>query len=270
MYELMKMNLKKDVRKRLLVVIVIGMLFLQPLVVYALTSTEAKQNWFDAKAASREAQQAHRDAKLDYAADKTEENNQKVIDTGKDSLQAALDEAEAWLIYVEAGLDENPEVPDSLKETIKQDIDQNLAKIDELRIEVDEAENRLELGIVFLKMIGKYIELVTDVARNTGLVWVHIANTYADTIADYEEQMREVAEVLEDNEEVLNMLDDVKTEMEAARSNIDDAESEYLNVVIGESPLLSFANGNQHLRIAKNHMIEAQRELREAYRLLVG
>jgi hypothetical protein len=270
MCEMMKMNIKKDVRKRFLIAIVVVLLLFQPLTVFALTSSEAKQNWYDAKEASREAQQAHRDAKLDYAADKTEENNQKVIETGKYSLQAALDEAEAWLIYVEASLDENPEVPDTLKETIKQDIDLNLAKIDELRIEVDAAENRLELGIVFLKMIGKYLELVTDVARNTGLVWVHIANTYADTIADYEEQMREVVEGMEDNEDILDALDEVKSELETARSNIDDAESEYLNVVIGGSPLLSFSNGNQHLRIAKNHMIEAQRGLREAYRILVG
>jgi hypothetical protein len=266
----MKMNISKEVKKKFLVVMIVGLLLFQPFAVYALTSVEAKQNWFDAKEASREAQQAHRDAKLDYAADKSEENNQKVIDTGKDSLQAALDEAEAWLIYVEAELDENPEVPDNLKETIKEDIAHNMAKIEELRVEVDAAENRLELGIVFLKMIGKYLELVTDVARNTGLVWIHVANTYADTIEDYEAQMRTVAEGLTDNEDALEMLDAVKADLEAARSNIDDAESEYMKVVLPGSPLLSFSNGNQHLRIAKNHMIEAQRGLREAYRLLVG
>jgi hypothetical protein len=237
--------------------------------VYALTSIEAKQDWFDAKEASREAQEAHRDAKLDYAADKTEENNQLVIDTGKGALQAALDEAEAWLFYVEAMIDENPEVPDDLRETIKEDIAVNRDKIYELRDEVNEAENRIELGIVFLKMIGKYLELVTDVARNTGLVWVHIAKTYAETIDEYEEQMRKVAEGMEDGGDVLEKLNAVKVDLDNARSNIDDAESEYLNVIMPGSPLVRFSNGNQHLRIARNHMIEAQRSLREAYQLLV-
>lgn len=264
------MSIHKDEKKRILIVFLVGVVLIQPFTVLALTSTEAKQNWFEAKEASRLTQQAHRDAKLDYAADKSEENNQKVIDTGKESLLAALDEAEAWLIYVEAEIDENPKVPDSLKSTIKEDVDINLVKIDDLRIEVDEANTRLELGIVFLKMIGKYLELVTDVARNTGLVWVHVANSYADTIEDYEAQMREVANNVEDNDSVMEKLDMARDELEQARENIDSAESEYLKVVVPGSPLLSFSSGNQHLRIARNHMIEAQRVLREAYRLLVG
>jgi hypothetical protein len=82
--------------------------------------------------------------------------------------------------------------------------------------------------------------------------------------------MREITEGIEDNEEILNILDAVRTELETAQTNIYAAEYEYLKVVIGGSPLISFANGNQHLRIAKNHMIMAQRELREAYSSLVG
>ena len=263
------MKFRKEVKKRLMIIFIAGLLLFQPLTIYALTSSEAKQNWYDAKEASREAQQAHRDAKLEYAADKTEENNQKVIDTGKASLHAALDEAEAWLIYVNAELDENPEIPANLKETIKDDIAINLEKIEELRTEVDEADNRFELGIVFLKMVGKYLELVTDVARNVGLVWVHIANTYTDTIEDYLEQMREVALSMENNEDILEKLDSAEAEINDARSNIDEAESEYLKVIIPGTPLLSFSNGNQHLRIARNHMIEAHRSLREAYNMLV-
>jgi hypothetical protein len=263
------MKTSKGIRNKLIALIIICLMFFQPISVYALTASEAKQNWYDAKEVSREAQQAHRDAKIDYAVNKTAENNQKVIDTGKVTLHAALDEVEAWLIYVEAELEENPEVPESLLETIKGDIDTNLAKIDGLRAEVNDAETRLQLGIVFLRMIGKYLELVTDVARNTGLVWVHMANTYADVIEDYEQQLRTAAESIQDNEEVINKLDEVKSVLEEAKHNIEDAENEYLQVVLPGSPLACFSNGNQYLRIARNKMIEAHSSLRDAYRLLM-
>jgi hypothetical protein len=80
------------VLKRFLVVLTIGLLLFQPVSVYALPSAAAKQNWFDAREASRDAQAVHRDAKIAWAADKTEENNQEVIDSGKEALHAALDE----------------------------------------------------------------------------------------------------------------------------------------------------------------------------------
>ena len=129
------MILSRRTVKRALTITVVILLLLQPFTVFALTSSEAKQNWYDAKNASRNAQQSYREARLAYAANKTDENNQKVIETGKDTLYAALDEAQTWLIYVQTELDENPEVPEDLKTTIKGDISTNLGKIDGLRAE---------------------------------------------------------------------------------------------------------------------------------------
>ncbi len=255
--------------RRILSVFIISLLLFQPLIASALSSSEAKQAWFEAKQASREAQDAHRKANIEWASDKTDENNQVVIDTGKEALLAALDEARTWLVWRKMEIIENPEVPDKLKSTILEDIEANLVKINELQDDVNEVDNRIELALVFLKMVGKYLELVTDVARNTGLVWVHIANTYADTIQDYETQLRDAAANMEDNEGILEKLDIALNELESARENIDNAEVEYQLVIIPGNPIFKFANGNQYLRIAKNNLLTAHTNLKQAYRLLV-
>lgn len=249
--------------------LVLAMLLLQPIAVSALSSSDAKQAWHDAKQASVEAQAEHRDAKIEWAADKTEENNQKVIDTGKDALHAALDEVEAWLIWKDLEVEENPDIPDDLKDTIQGDVDTNLVKIDELRVDVDGVENRFQLGAVFLKMIGSYFELISDVARNSGFVWIHTANEHADTLEDYEVKLRGVAEDMEDNDQILEKLDMAKAEINDARRNINNAEEEYEQVMIPGQPLIKFSNGNNYLRIARGNMLSAHRNLNEAYGLIV-
>jgi len=252
-----------------LIVLVALLLLLQVGVVSALTASEAKQEWLDAKHESSEAHKVHRSAKIDWAADKTEENNQIVIDTGKDLLNAALDEAEAWLIWRDLEVEENQEVPSDLKQTIHEDVVTNLDKIDVLRGEVDGVETKFELGIVFLKMIGKYFELVADVARNTGLIWVHIGNTRADTVADYEAELREEAESMSDNSEILEKLDMARDELETARTNINNAEAEYGQVKLPGTPLIKFSNGNNYLRIARGNLLSAHGYLNQAYNLMV-
>ena len=265
----MVMDEKRKLGKTVIPCFIIGLLLFQPIIAFALTSSEAKQAWYDAKEASREAKSAYREAQLEWAANKTEENRDLVIEAGKDTMLAALDEAEVWLIWRQAELDENPEIPEDLREGIASDIEVNLAKIDDLRAEVNNVETQIELAVVFLKMIGKYLELVSDVARNTGLIWVYVANSYADVIMEYENQMREAAESLPDTGDVIAKLDNVVTELDEARASIDAAEEEYRDMAAGGSPLLSFSNGNNQLRIARNHMINAQKALREAYQLLV-
>lgn len=257
-------------KKILTAIFVLAVLLFSVFSVSALTSSEAKQAWFDAREASREAQEDHREAKVDYAADPSPENEQALIDAGKIVLNAALDEAEAWLVWKNLEVGENPEIPDDLKENIQEDVETNLAKIDELRADVDGIDTRLELGLVFLKMVGKYTELLADVARNTGMVWVHIGNTYADDIEAYEADLRESAESMEDNEAVIEKLDMASDELENARENIDDAEETYGQVVIPGTPLIKFAEGNNYLRNARGNLILAHSYLEQAYRLMVA
>lgn len=256
--------------KPALLALVIGLLLVQPLYPKAITSSEAKQAWIKAKEASKAAQEAHRQANIAWAASKTAENNQKVIDTGKALLHAALNEAEAWLTWTNLEIKENPEVTTNLKATINQDVLANLAKINDLRDEVDAVENRIQLATVFLKMIGKYFELVADVARNTGLVWVQIAGTYADTVEDYEAELRTAAKGAPKEKEILVKLDQAKSDLVKARTNIDSAEAEYLQVKLPGNPILKFANGNNYLRIARNTLLTAHASIKQAYLLLMG
>lgn len=257
------------VLKGMILILVAALLITPPPSIKAQTAGEAKQVWFLAKEASRVAQEAHRQANLDYAGDKSDANNQRVIDTGKDSLKAALDEAEAWLNWVELEVMENPEVPSDLKEVIQQDVEANRVKIAALRVEVVGIQNRFQLATTFIKMVGKYLELVADVARNHGLVWVHVAGTYADTIEAYESEIREKTDGASNEAQIIAKLDEAKADLASARTNIDQAEAEYIQVKLPGNPLLRFSNGNQYLRLARNSLLSAHASLKQAYRLLM-
>jgi hypothetical protein len=244
------------------IAIIVILLLLNSLAVSALSASEAKIEWLDAKVVSKEKQEIHRDAKVDYAADKTVENEQEVIDTGKEVMHAALDEAEAWLIWKELEAQENPFVPDDLKEDISNDVDKNLDTVDELRDDVDNIKTQLEMGLVFLKMIGKYAELLTDVARNSGMMWVHIGNTHLETMEEYEQKLRDAT----DDEDALEYLDEAKEDLEEAKRNIDKAEESYEEVVLPGTPLIKFAEGNNYLRTAKTNLLSAHSNLNKALR----
>lgn len=260
----------KKLRSKVIAVLLLALLLLQPAAAGAASASEAKQAWYEAKQESLEAQEAYRNARARWAGDKTPENNQEVIDTGKEALNAALDEAEAWLVWKDLEAEENPEIPEELKQSIHEDVAANLEKIEELRGEVEGVQTRMQLGATYLKMVGKYFELMSDVARNTGSMWVHIANTRADTIEEYEAALREAAEGMEDNEDILAKLDLAKSELESARANIESAEAEYAQVRLPGTPLIKFSNGNNHLRIARNNMLSAHRYLNEAYTLMAS
>jgi hypothetical protein len=236
----------------------------------ALTANEAKQVWYEAKAQSMEAQELHREAKAAWAADKTPENNQQVIDTGKEVLNAALDEAEAWLIWQELEAEENPELPANLVQTIKADVSVNLGKIDVLREDVSGIQTQFDLGIVTLKMIGKYLELLTDVARDCGLIWAHVMTVHADTAETYESDLRQAAGTMPDNQDIIGKLDLARAEIQTARKNIDAADAEYEQVRLPGSPLIKFSNGNNYLRIARGNLLSAHGYLNQAYVMMAS
>lgn len=236
-----------------------------PLTVSALSSSDAKKDWYDARERSRETQEAHRLAKVTWAVNKTPDNNQNVIDTGKEALLAALDEAEAWLEWKRSEVEEYQEIPENLKATIREDVASNLVKIEELRVEVESVNTQLELGLAYLKMVGKYFELLTDVARNTGLVWVHLMNTHAQTVGDYEQELRDAAGGIPNNRDILLKLDRAQDELDKAETNIALAQSEYEQVRLPGTPLIKFSNGNSYLRIARGNLLSAHGYLEQAF-----
>jgi len=234
---------------------------------FALTASEARQLWLDAKSASIDAQATHRQAKVDYAANASPENNQAVIDTGKDVLDAALDEVETWLNWKNLEATKNPEVPAYIKESIQSDVTDNLATINDLRSEVDAIETRLGMGIVFLRMIGKYAELLADVAHNSGLMWSYIVSNRTVTVANWETELRAIAG---GDAEVIAKLDLAKTAIESAETNVANAEAQYELISVPGTPLINFANGNNYLRIARAELVTAAGYLRQALVLLLG
>ena len=255
-------------KKATIIFLVLALLLVQVVAVSALTAGEAKDDWLDLKEERMELDAVHKSAKLDYAADKTSENAEAVVDTGKDLLNTALDEAEAWLVWKEIEAEEDDRVPQHMKNVVSEDVNKNIEKIGVLREDVDAVTNQFELGVVAIKMIGKYFELLADVARDTGLMWVHIGTSQADKIADYEEKLRETAEEIGD-EEAIEHLDRALDELKIAKRNIENAEDTYDLVRMPGTPLVKFAEGNNYLRAARSNLLAANMHLGHAYNFLV-
>src|SRR3989344_2846570 len=169
------------------------LLVLMSTIISAENSRDLREKWLDIKVKNADLRAIHEEAKAEYQQEKTPENEQKFIDTGKDVLHGALDEVEAWLNWKNAEAKENSKVPDEIKENIASDVETNLNKIDDLRIEVDSIDNPLEMGVTFLRMLGAYNELMVDVARNTGSMWVYIADSHADKIEEIDVKLRTAA-----------------------------------------------------------------------------
>ena len=246
---------------------VIAML-LAPVISATAIESGSRQAWLNAKQATKNALSTHNQAKLDYASDRTPENQEEVVETGKTYLQEVLDETEQWLLWKNTDAEDDFRVPESIKNSIESDVEKNIGKINDFREEVDGVDNQLELGIVFLKMIGAYLELLADVARNTGAMWVSIGNNLLDDAEDYEARLREAANGISDNSQIISKLDMAKQELSTAQSNVDSAEGVYKLVKIPGQPLIKFAEGNNYLRAARLNLLSAQGQLFQAFTLI--
>lgn len=254
--------------KRAIIIFMALLFVMSTISVAALTASEAKDVWFDKRDVRFEKNSEHKQAKLTYANDKSSENSKAVVDTGKDLFSAGLDEVEAWLVWKNIEASEDDRIPQHMKDTIDEDVNKNLEKVEKLRDDVDGISSQIELGIAALAMGGKYFELVTDVARNTGLVWSHIGNARADKIEEFHDKILVYAEEA-GNEAAIEKLNTVTSELEIARRNIDNAEDTYELVEIGKMPMLKFAEGNNYLRAAQTNLISALSNVNQAYGLVL-
>jgi len=244
---------------------VAAVLLLLVVSVSALSAGEARTAWLDAKAQTIDATATHQDAKLQRAANNTPENRQEVVDTGKALQHAALNEAEAWLNWKKLEAQEDPLVSEDIKQRIYADVETNLNKVAELRTEVDAVTNEFELGVVSLKMIGKYFELLADVARNVGLMWASAGSTHADRVAEFEAKIRVTAQSINASQDVIDKLDAAKAEVETAERNIANAEAAYELVRLPGTPFIKFSEGNSYLRAAQANLLSAMASLNQAY-----
>ncbi len=257
-------------RKTLSIVALAVVLALQPGIAFALSSGEARSEWLAAQKTRLAEDAKYRQAALTYAAAKTPENEQALIAAGKSTLDAALDEAAAWLGWKKLEAEESPDISDALKSTIAADVATNLGKIAGLRNEVAAVDSRATLGVVFLKMVGSYVGLLTDVARNSGAVWVQVGNALIDRASGYETKLRAAATALPDNADLLKKLDIARSDLDSARAKVEVAEAAYKAVKLPGTPFAKFAEGNGYLRQARQNLLEAQTQLAYVFQLIIA
>ncbi len=256
------------IKNKIIPVFLISILLLQIVFISASVS-DTRQNWKDLKQISKDKQVIYKQAQQKYQENQSLENEQEVIDTGKATLNAALNEVEAWLRWKTLEAEENPFASQEVKQAVYDDVNANIAKIDALRTEVNAVSTRAELGIIFIKMIGKYLELLTDVMRDSGKMWVHIANTRADKLTDYEQKLRDAAQNINDNSAIIKYLDDAKSQIESARTALTNAQNYYEQIRVGGTPLIKFSEANQQLNKAREEMLKAGNNLRQAFKLMI-
>ena len=253
------------------IVLTFSLIFLvlfQIVAISALSASQAKQDWQDAKEETAKLKLIHNEAKAKWMGNKSNENVQSYVDTGKEFLQSTLNEAEAWLIWKQQEVEQDEIISEQLKIQVQEDINKNLAKIEELRGNVEGATTKVSVDLFAVGMVVGYLDLLTDVARDSGLIWVEKLNQYIDTIESYESSLRETAQTMENNQEVLNNLDLAKESINEARENINKAELSYQLVVQGGTPLIKFNEGNQYIRTAKANMLSANNNLKTALGLI--
>jgi hypothetical protein len=181
-------------------------------------------------------------------------------------MNDALDEAEAWLNWKKLEAQNDARVPSEIRNNITEDVATNLKKIEGFRSDVAGVKTRLQAAGVFLKLVGGYVELLTDVARNTGAMWGSIGDTLIATTEGYEAKLRTAAAGRED---LVAKLDIVKSEIAVAKSKLAMAKAAYLLVKLPGTPLVKLSEGNVYLREAQRNLVQAQTRMRAVFNTLV-
>lgn len=255
--------------KTIVLSLIIGLLIgLLPAVALMQSQEQAKQKWQNALQSRQTAANKYQQDRGNYLSNRSPANEQKYINSAKKMFLAALDEAEAWLEWRKTADQANSEIPDNIKESIKNAVDANLAKIDPLRVEVREVTSQLEGQAVFLRMLSRWTELLADVARNTGYLWVYQVEQRIETTERYESQLREKVKYSPNKSDLINKLNLAKNEIASAKNNVSLANTAYNLVVMGGIPLIpitKFVEGNDYLRQAKLNLLNAHSQLEFVY-----
>jgi hypothetical protein len=255
--------------KKILIIVLLGVFCLQTSNALAISDSSAKQDWLAGMKARVAKEEIHLTAKNTYKDDSSEENNQEVIKTGRELLAAVLDEVDYWLIWQKVKAENNSQVSSELQRKILDDVEKNQLKVEGLQKEVSEIDNRIELGVVFIKMIGSYLDLLTDVARNSGLAWVEVGYRLISVGVDYENKLREATEDIEDSAGIISKLDEAKTKLSEALEHVKVANGYYEKVKVPGQPLKNFTNGNVEIRNARNSLLSANQLLIESFKLIL-
>lgn len=230
-------------------------------------SASAKAAWQAAKDTRIVDIGAYRDAQMSYAKSKSSADELTLVTATQAALNAILDEANAWLEWKGTEADES-QVSADLKATVKADVAKNEAKVQALRGDVGVANTRAKTAAAFLKMVGSYVDLQVDVARDIGLVWTDEAKARLAKLEDYESKLRAAAAGTANETAIVAALDQAKGDIDSASAKIDAAAAAYKAVVTPGTPFAKFAEGNADMREARKDMLDAADELQQALRLL--
>ena len=234
--------------KRLLILLILIAMFSS--VAYADLS-DAKQKWLDAKAYHEQTKIEWREAQQLVNLNNTPENVQNVIAKAKVSLNAGLDAAIAFFEFHKEKL-EAEDISDSLKSTIRSDIDKNIGVAEGLKLEVDAIDSRLEVGIVSLKIFDKYLNLLVDIMRDTGLAYIEKSNGRYDRLSEMRTKLE--SKIPESRKaEFESALNDIDNHLKEAKANIDNAEAKYKSIIQKQGSGIAFAEGNKLLLEAHKH-----------------
>ena len=233
---------------KLLVLLVLIAMFSS--VVYA-DLNDAKQKWLDAKAYHEQTKIEWREAQQLVTANNTPENVQNVIAKAKISLNAGLDAAIAFFEFHKEKL-EAEDISDSLKSTIRSDLDKNIGIAEGLKLDVDAIDSRLEVGLVSLKIFDKYLNLLVDVMRDTGLAYIEKSNDRYDRLSEMRTKLE--SKIPESRKaEFESALNDIDSHLREAKTNLDNAEAKYKSIIQKQGSGIAFAEGNKLLLEAHRH-----------------
>lgn len=234
--------------KKLLTLLILIALFSG--VVYADLGS-SKQKWLDAKAYHEQTKIEWREAQKLVTANNTPENVQNVIAKAKISLNAGLDAAIAFFEFHKEKL-EAEDISDSLKSIIRSDLNKNIGVAEGLKLEVDAIDSRLEVGLVSLKIFDKYLNLLVDVMRDTGLAYVEKSNNKYDRLSEMKIKLE--SKIPESRKaEFESALNGIENHLKEAKLNIDNAEAQYRSITQKQGSGIAFAEGNRLLLEAHKH-----------------
>lgn len=221
---------------------------------------DLKQEWIDAKAVHKEARDVWKEAQVLVNSVNTPENVRNVIDKAKISLNAGLDEAIAYFEFQKDKLLDS-DISDDLKVVIQADIDNNLGIANDLKNDVAGITTRLQIGIVTLKIVDKYLDLLVDIMRDTGLVFVEKGNNRHDKLDNFRDRIESniPADSKSDYQE---LLDKIENNMNEAKSNINSAEAKYKSITQKQGSGVAFREGNNLMRQSNQNMKLAFENLR--------
>ena len=252
--------------KKLFLIAVVLLLFSS----FAFADLEsARLKWLEAKETHLGLQQEWRQAQLLVAANNTQENIENVIEKAKAALNAGLDEAIAFFEFHKEKLT-SADVSDELKATIESDLNKNIDVAEGLKDDVNAITTRAEVGVVSLKIIDAYLNLLVDVMRDTGLVFVEKANLRVEKLEEFRDTLQEKVDIApEDKKEDLDkLMESLNVHIDEAKSAIDSAEEAYNSITKKEGSRIAFEKGNTLIRQSRSHMVLAFQDIRQIVKKL--